>query len=587
VNKVPVPDWFANADRLDSDFIPAFQQVISKSGASIHGWPSLPSTQYSFLPKHWFACSWMVHSVLEQGICLDQRQPESENLLANSLRLWMASPDRFFSNFWVDLFNNQQWPPFLIVSWLLDGMPVCGDDWIADKHEVFSFSNSFERHCQARIFLAQILVKWKNMSALSFIQEHLLPAAIVAVKVANFNDADTLLDDYAILPCVGNFKPFSVSEAIIATLGSKRFCLRKGILKVPEFKRAGFSINWDDFAPHASMCSLLEILNRELNTAHCASPSSDITERQADTSHAIDEYHLSSVSDSISARAIFRLTSISEFEKSVEDILGSSDQLFFDLFRHLWNQSFIVLRRPDWGVEEAEVLGSLIDLCLEQFDVLKPEPSQSALNLVKILEQYSQSKGLILVPANMMDHRNGPPDDSAMIQASFMNGVDFGTHRLVRCGWSIPTKQIKPLYCLSVGHKSDGFAEFEKSVSSLPPDHELRKAAVSWAQATLDESLAQTVVSPIVQHLFFADSSHLMESSLYLSLQNAARIALSAQSGISFRFMSTDEQPYFDSDTCVSIHGGGTKANKIKRFLSPMILAQDSTILLKAKVELL
>lgn len=584
---IPAPDWFANAYRLDSDFNFAFQKTIGISGAAIQGWPSLPSNQYSFLPRHWFACSLMVYSALEQRISLDPGQPESENLLVKSLQILMASPDRFLSGYWVDVFKKQQWPPFLIVSWLLDGISICGDDWVTDKHEAHFSSNPFERHLQSRIFLAQKLFKWKGMSAFSFIQEQLLPAAIADVKVADFNGPNTILDDYVTLPCTGDFKPFPVSEAIVASFGSKRYCLRKGVLKVPEFNRMGFSFCWDDFAPHASLRSVLEILNRELNTGHQSIPPFEVSDSRSEVSHNVIEDHISAGRKLISNQPAFTPLSISEFEKSVDDILGSYDHRFFHLLRKQWDQSFICLRRPEWGGEEAEVVSSLVELCLDQFDSLTPEHSPSALNLVKLLEQYSQSKGLFLAPTNIMEHKNGPPNESANIQASFMDGVDFGTHRLVRCGWSISTKQIKPVYLLSVGHKSKGFTEFEKSVSSLLPDHDLRKAVISWAQATLDDSLIQTVVTPIVQHLFFAPHSHFMEPSLYLSLQNAARIALSAQSGISLRFMSTDEQAYFDPDICESIHGAGTKTKKIKSFLSPMILAQDGTILLKAKVELL
>jgi len=194
---------------------------------------------------------------------------------------------------------------------------------------------------------------------------------------------------------------------------------------------------------------------------------------------------------------------------------------------------------------------------------------------------------VVILPAGVMDQIYNPEITQGELQAEFMDAGERGSCLLTQCGWSTDGQiEKEPVYKVSAGPKTEGFLEFERRLASLNDDHPLKKVVKAWPQASMNCTMAQDVVKPIVDTLFIATASHQGVQYNHAHLIEAAKIALQSQSGLRFQYMSTSDQASFNPDICESISGVGSRTNKIKKFLSPLVLDQDNTIILKAKVEL-
>lgn len=576
-----LPTVLSQSSSMDSEFSLAYRLLIGTSHTPIDGLPSLTGVLPVSLVSHWFSCALTIHRTISYGFVPDIIVSGTEESFHSILRGLLVSSERGLSSFWLEAFRKYQWPSFLVVSLLIDGMPIDGNDWNDDSHSKGTVE-SIDSYIGARIVLAQRLLAFRSLDSAYPALELLIPDNLATLRRCRWPAEDSLAGEFLLLPCDGISSPIPVSDSVVLVIGSRRICLVRGVLRFPEppFDNALVRrVSWRDFSPHAPLLAMLSLIGNQ-NSDSVVKPIVVPAIPPANS----DELGISLPSDS---STLLATNAISVFESAVEAILASSDHPLMERLRDQWNNVHCEFRRPVWRPEEPEMMASLIDYCVGNAGSISGDLIEKFKAFVSHLEQYALGKGVVILPAGVMDQIYNPEITEGELQAEFMDAGERGSCLLTHCGWSTAGQiEKEPVYKVSAGPKTEGFLEFERSLSSLNDDHPLKKVVKAWPQASMNCTMAQDVVKPIVHTLFIDTGSHQGVQDNHAHLIDAAKIALQSQSGLRFQYMSTSDQASFNPDICESISGVGSRTNKIKKFLSPLVLDQDNTIILKAKVEL-
>ena len=580
------PDWVVLSGRHDLDFPVAFHQLTGKTIAR----PSHDElSEHQRLADYWYSCAVLIYQTIRQSVVLSDVTFGSDPGFTSSLPGMMNANDREQPCFWANAFQQHQWPPFAVVSLLLGGLPVDGLD-IYDEVSPHACFDSLETCFFARAQLARRFLSHNRLNHVLSVIQQLFSSEFCSLQLDALPTQNSTFGDFLLIPTQGILQITPVSDSIVATFRSFRILLAKGVLLVPfgvSAENNSVNVSWHHFLPRAPLMPLIKLfllregIQQDFNKL--TSPNFDITIRHSDSLKVPTPVHANS-----SASFIPGDTSLSDFERSFDSHLSGVDHPIFENLRNQWNSVYIAFRNPAWRLEQIRLFMGIIDNCLQ---ILREAPDYLVVrikDLMDCLVRFGKIKGLEVLPEDLFAKPVLTGSTEAGVVAEFMNGVSQGEAHLVHAGWSFSDgSRQEPVLKICAGAKSEGLIEFEKMVAAcFPSDHPLISVVQVWATAALNDSLARDVVLPIINCLYVDVELKQIPVAELESLRSAACVALQAQSGISFQFMSTADKTSFDSDTCENIFGSGVKGARIKRFLSPLVLNYDNTIILKARVEL-
>jgi hypothetical protein len=575
------------SSKFDREFPALISNLLHQSDGALNSILVVAYCERTPISSYWYGCAEIIALLIKTkyDFFLSDSFSVGYETTGNFLSQLLISPNRSDQTHWANAFRKSAWPPFLIASLMLSGIPISGNGW--DEPVVGEVTQTeLAKQTTGRIIVAKKIMELQSSDIAMPLVHVLLPSSIADISCETLESTSALLSDYLAIPSTGIHKPVASVYPLVVRFANHRVCISRGILRVPELNLlkspfSPISFSWYDISRHTPLHIILNLFhaNEEFSVVKLPTTTTILkTEPVALCTPSSDLSILLSDTEKLS-----------NFEKSVEQILSSENHIVVNNLHTEWSKVHNEFRRPIWRVEEAEHVAGLVDFCLDHlsesqqiiFTVFHP--------FVKMLESFSQGKGIEILPAGVFDNQVGTYTSMNNMQAAFIDGIEKYTCYLKRCGWSYPGYGSKsPVYVVSAGPKSAALALFEEMVAAITtPEHVLKKVIAVWAQASMENTVLEQVIRPIIDTLF-TENVPLDQSinSIHKNLQVAAVSALQAQSGISLDFLSTQNDGRFHPDICANVHGSGTKGATIKRYLSPLVVDLNETIILKAKVEL-